>query len=168
MSSICQRGRDADIPLNLACLLEATGWTRCRLFWGTPAPSMTEADVVRIMRAHLEGLFPKVCPSCHRRFATLREYVLTTEHLGPAMPYDAELGDWAPLRQTGTLTYSNCPCGTTLALSSHGMSIYQLWPLLHWARLETKRRGLSPQELLNYLRDEICKQVLAEPGQGNS
>jgi hypothetical protein len=66
------------------------------------------------------------------------------------------------------MSYANCPCGTTLALSSQGMPLPQLWMLLAWARLETKRRGLSPQELLNYLRDEICKQVLAAPGQGNT
>ena len=63
---------------------------------------------------------------------------------------------------------ANCPCGTTLALSSQGMPLSQLWSLLAWARIETYRRGLSPQELLNYLRDEICKQVLATPGQGSA
>src|ERR1035441_2835492 len=45
---------------------------------------MTEAEVIRAMRGHLEGQFPKVCPACQRRFAALREYLLTTEHLGPA------------------------------------------------------------------------------------
>ena len=129
---------------------------------------MTEAEVIQVMRGHLEGLFPKVCPNCRRPFATLREYLLTTTHLGPSMPYDAELGDWRPMRQLGTLTYANCPCGNTLSLSSHGMPLSQLWSLLHWARLETKSGGLSPQELLDYLRDEITKQVLAAPDQGNS
>lgn len=124
---------------------------------------MTEADVIRAMREHLEGLFPKDCPNCNRRFATLREYLLVTKHLGPPMPYDAEFGDWNPLRPVGTVTLANCPCGTTLTLSSEGMPLVQLWRLLNWARIETKRRGLSPRELLGYLRDEICKQVLAEP-----
>jgi hypothetical protein len=128
---------------------------------------MTEAEVVRIMREHLEGLFPKVCPTCSLRFATLREYLLITTHLGPAIPYDVELGDWKPLRPLGTMTYANCPCGTTLALTSQGMPLSQLWSLLAWARLETSRRGLSPQELLNYLREEICKQVLAGLDEGN-
>jgi hypothetical protein len=27
---------------------------------------MTEADVIRIMREHLERLFPKICPNCRR------------------------------------------------------------------------------------------------------
>ena len=66
------------------------------------------------------------------------------------------------------MTYANCPCGTTLALTSNGMSLSMLWRLLNWARHETKRRGLTPQELLNYLREEICKQVLAEPGEAKT
>ncbi len=123
---------------------------------------MTEVEVIRAMRAHLEGLFPKTCPNCHRSFASLREYLLVTTHQGPPVPYDAQAGDWQPLRPIGTMTFSNCPCGSTLALSSQGMPLFQLWRLLNWARVETRRRGMTPQELLGYLRDEICRQVLAE------
>jgi hypothetical protein len=124
---------------------------------------MTEAEVIRIMRAHLEGLFPKVCPNCNRRFATLREYLQVTRHVGPAMPYDAELDDWNPMQPVGTVTLANCPCGNTLSLSSDGMALLQLWSLLNWARRETKRRRMSPRELLNHLRAEISRQVLADP-----
>ena len=124
---------------------------------------MTEADVIRIMRQHLEGLFPKTCPKCHHVFATLREYLLTTTHLGPAMPYDPEAGNWIPYQPLGLMTYANCACGNTLTLSSKGLPLIPYWRLLRWARQETKQRGLSPQALLNYLRDEICKQVLAKP-----
>ena len=126
---------------------------------------MTEAEVIRAMREHLEGLFPKVCPTCKRRFATLREYLLLTKHLGSAIPYDADAGDWKPLEPMGTVTCANCPCGNTLALTSTGMPLRRLWALLNWARIETKKRRLTPQELLNYLRDEICKQVLNAPDQ---
>jgi putative acetyltransferase len=121
---------------------------------------MTEAEVVRQMREHLERLFPRVCSKCNRRFGTLREYLLTTEHAGSAMPYDPLLGEWRPLKPVGIMTYANCPCGSTLTLSSKGMPLPRLWSLLTWARGETKKRGLSPRELLNYLREEICKQVL--------
>ena len=69
---------------------------------------MTEAEVIRIMRGHLEGLFPKVCVNCHRRYVTLAEYLLQTDHVGPAIPYDVELGDWNPLRPIGTVTFANC------------------------------------------------------------
>jgi hypothetical protein len=127
---------------------------------------MTEDQVIQQMRAHLEGQFPKVCKRCHRRFATLREYLLNTQHLGPAMPYDAEAGDWNPLKPLGTMTLALCPCGTTLALTSDGMPLLQLWSLLNWARSETQKRHITPRALLNYLRDAITKQVLAEPEPG--
>ena len=125
---------------------------------------MTEQEVIRTMRQHLEDQFPKVCSSCRRRFVTLKDYLQNTERLGSAMPYDADAGNWTPLKPLGTLSYANCPCGSTLALSSSGMPLLRLWSLLNWARIETKKRGQTPQELLNYLRDEIDKEVLAEPG----
>ena len=124
---------------------------------------MTEATVIRMMREHLEKQFPKVCSNCNLRFATLREYLQLTRHLGSAVPYDAEAGDWNPLQPLGTMTYANCLCGNTLVLSSEGMPLHRLWPLLNWARVETRQRGMTPRELLNYLRAEICRQVLAEP-----
>ena len=129
---------------------------------------MTEAEVVRIMREHLEGLFPKVCAACKRRYTTLQEYLLNTDQVGPAIPYDVEMGEWSPLHPLGTATFANCRCGNTLALTSDGMPLIQLWSLLNWARHETKRRGLTPQELLNHLRDEITKQVLAAPDLGET
>jgi len=115
------------------------------------------------MREHLEGLFPKVCPNCGRTFVSLREYLTETRIVGSSIPYDADMGDWQPTNPVGTVVYSNCPCGSTLALSSDGIPLLRLWPLLNWARIETKKRGMTPQQLLNYLRDEICKQVLAPP-----
>jgi hypothetical protein len=123
---------------------------------------MTEAKVITAMREHLEGQFPKMCSNCKHEYATLREYLATTTQLGSAMPYDAEMGNWNPLEPIGTLTYANCPCGSTLALSSKGMPLLRLWSLLNWARIETKSRGQTPEELLNYLREEINKQVMAE------
>ncbi len=127
---------------------------------------MIEAEVIAVMRQHLEGLFPRSCSNCHRSWATLREYLEGTTHLGAAVPYDAELGDWKPPRPLGTFTFANCPCGNTLSLTSHGMRLTQLWALLAWARVETQRRGMSPQALLNYLRERICEQVLNGPGKG--
>ena len=129
---------------------------------------MTEADVIRAMREHLEGLFPKTCPNCQRTYATLREYLQLTTFQGLPVPYDAMAGDWQPTKPVGTITLANCPCGSTLALSSQGMPLLHLWRLLHWAKTETKRRGISPQELLTHLRTEICKQVLAGPEQGKN
>ena len=112
------------------------------------------------MRAHLEAQFPRACSNCRRSFATLREYLLNTDYVGDA-PHDAEAGDWRPKAPMGTMTYANCRCGSTLALSSEGMPLPRLWSLMSWARGETKRRNLTPRQLLNYLHDEICKQVIA-------
>lgn len=123
---------------------------------------MTEAEVIRAMRDHLEGLFPKTCPNCQRTYANLREYLQLTTHQGLPIPYDAQAGNWQPLKPLGTVTLANCPCGSTLMLSSHGMPLPRLWRLLNWASVETKRRNMTPQALLTYLRDKICQQVLAE------
>ena len=129
---------------------------------------MIEADVVRLMREHLESQFPKVCPTCHFRYEDLRQYIFITERIEPSVCYDAEIEDWTPRQPIGTATYSNCRCGTTLALSSHGMPVLRLWALYHWARGEKKRRGITMPELLSYLRDQIRQQVLAEPPKGKS
>ena len=125
--------------------------------------TMSEAEVVRTMRDHLEGLFPKSCPDCQHRYATFREFLQTTKPIGAAIPYDAELGDWHPLQPVGVMTYATCQCGTTLSLGSAGMPLTRLWALLHWAKNETRLRNKSPRELISYLRDEINKQVLAAP-----
>ena len=127
---------------------------------------MNEKEVIRQMREHLEGLFPKACRNCGRNFGSLKEYLQITTHLGSAMPYDAMQGDWKPVKPIGMVTLANCTCGNTLSLTSKGMPRPQLWRLMAWAKKETIKRGVSPQELLNYLRDEICKQVLSEPNQG--
>ncbi len=84
------------------------------------------------------------------------------------MPYDADAGNWNPAHPMGTVTYANCRCGTTLALTSEGMPLVRLWSLLNWARMETRQRRVTPQDLLNYLREEICKQVLAAPDGGGA
>ena len=124
-----------------------------------------ESEVIRQMREHLEGLFPKHCRNCGRRFDTLRDYLLITTHLGSTMPYDAMMGNWRPINPIGMVTLANCPCGNTLSLTSKGMPRRQLWALMGWAKNETKRRHMTPQELLNYLRDQLCMQILSEPNQ---
>ncbi len=131
--------------------LEATTW-----------PTMTETEVVKILREHFEGLFPKVCHNCNRSFTTLREYILITRILGQSISYDSELGDWNTVRPIGSVAMANCPCGTTLALGTEGMLLPRRLLLLDWVRIETQQRGLSTSELLDHLRNEIRKQVLAE------
>ncbi|MGA9777109.1 MAG: hypothetical protein ACLPRE_02240 [Limisphaerales bacterium] len=129
---------------------------------------MTEAEVVRIVREYFESLFPRICPNCDRRFDTLWEYILITKRIGPPVSYDAELGDWKTTQPIGSVAQANCPCGSTLALSTEDMALPQRLALLNWVKTETQRRGASPSELLEYLRDKVRKQVLGEPASENT
>jgi len=122
---------------------------------------LTEAEAIRAMRRHLEGRFPKICPNCQRRYASLQEYVQATQPIGETFSYDAELGNWNPAKPIGTVALANCPCGTTLALTSEGLPLPQLAQLLEWARIETERRGITLQALLRQARHEIRRQALA-------
>lgn len=125
---------------------------------------MTEGEVIRHMRAHLETHFPKVCGNCKRSYPHLRDYLLHTKHLGPAMPYDADAGNWTPDQPVGLMTYAQCACQNTLVLTSEGMPLPLYWRLLLWAKIETLKRNITPTALLNELREKICWQVLEEPG----
>jgi len=42
------------------------------------------------------------------------------------------------------------------------MSLHELWPLMMRARIETLKRKLTPQQLLNESRDKICQRVARE------
>lgn len=129
---------------------------------------LTEAEVIRLIREHLERQFPKVCAVCSRSYGSFREFLLLTRPVGSTMSHDAELNDWNPVQPLGTATYANCPCGNTLCLSSHGMPLRQLWRLMNWARAETRRRGQTLEELLNHLREEIRKEVVDGPNPGGA
>jgi len=124
---------------------------------------MTEAEVILELREYHEGMFPRVCNNCGRRYASLREYMLNTKRLWPAASYDAELlhFDVGAAEQLGGMAMANCACGSTLALSTKNMPNAQMRSLLQWAGAEMKRRGMNQNELADYLRDEIRKQVLA-------
>ena len=124
---------------------------------------MTEDEIVQMTRKHFDGLFPKVCPKCGRYFATLREYILNTKRIGTTICHDAELGDWGTAQPIGAAAHSNCPCGTTMVLTSEGMPISQVHLVLRWIKEETKRRGSSHRRLMDYIRDEVRKRVLIDP-----
>jgi hypothetical protein len=123
---------------------------------------MTEAEVILRIRKHLESQFPMVCLVCRRPYASFREFLRVTKPVGSTISYDAELNSWTPMQPLGTVTCANCTCGNTLSLSSEGMPLEQLWHLMNWARSETKKRGLSVEQLLNHLREEMRKEVLGE------
>jgi hypothetical protein len=120
---------------------------------------VTEDDAVRIVRSYIEGLFPKVCAKCGRRFDSLREYLLSTTHLGSPQLYEppgAETSD-NPL---GPIAHATCVCGNTLTIASEGLPKPQLVELIKWAKADSQRRSISVIELLRQLRDRIDKEVL--------
>lgn len=123
---------------------------------------MTEDEVLAIMREYYSGLFPKVCPNCQRRFATLREYVVATKPVGRYMSYDVESGSWTP--EMGTLALANCPCGNTMGMSTEALAPATRAVLLGWVKSEAERRSMNPTDLLAYLRVELRRQIMAEPG----
>jgi hypothetical protein len=128
---------------------------------------MTESEVVHLFRRFYEGLFPKVCSNCGRRFATLREYIMATQPLWPSVNYDMELGNYEAPRPIGGLAMATCVCGTTLALSSKQMPVPEAHALMEWIRAEAERRSLKTAEMLDHLRSEVRKLVLADPATGD-
>ena len=138
--------------------------TRNQLRRGVVAP-LNEDEVVRIVRSYLEGLFPRVCPKCGRRFESLREYLQGTTHLSSPILYD-DLTDGVPQKPLGPMSLANCPCGTTFSITSRGIPTATMVELLTWARQESLARSIGLRELLSYVRDRIDAQVLdgsAEP-----
>jgi hypothetical protein len=88
--------------------------------------------------------------------------VRITTPVGRYLSYDAEAGDWRPPRPIGTLALSNCSCGDTIGLSTDDMAMPLRLELLEWVKLEAQRRGVSPPDLLDRLRVELRRQLLAE------
>jgi hypothetical protein len=125
---------------------------------------MNDEEILRLVREHFEGLFPKTC-SCGRRFATLREYIVDTEVVRGAISYDAASGNWKPAQFLGTWAFANCPCGSTLALTTEGLPLATRHLLLAWVKEQTERRGVSAEEVVGTLRAEIRRRALTGPVQ---
>lgn len=124
---------------------------------GTPA--LTADEVFATMRAYYEGLFPKTCPHCRRRFATLSEYVKTTTPVGRYLSYDLDGGD--PTPEVGTLALASCPCGDTLALGTDGLPTATRLRLLDWVQGEASRRQISASDLMDQFRIELRRRIEA-------
>ena len=123
---------------------------------------MMDLEIVRMMRTHFESLFPKVCPNCGRNFATLHAYIQSTKRIGPTISYDAELKDLKTAKPIGAVAHTNCPCGSTLGLTTEGMPLDQIHRVLHWVRVESEAQGVGPEVVIDTIRDEIRRQILAE------
>ncbi len=124
---------------------------------------MTTDEVIRVIRDHLEDAFPKVCTTCGREFATLRDYIKHTTPVGATLSLDASEGDWAPTHPIGTFALANCSCGSTLALTTDGLPQATRRAMLGWLQAETERLGVTPDVVLGRVREEIRARVLTAP-----
>jgi hypothetical protein len=123
---------------------------------------LSDAEVICIVRKHIESRFPKDCLSCGRRYDSLADYLLRTTHVGDPVSGDKPFGDILPVTLVGTISYANCPCGSTLAIHSAGLDLMTMWRLLRWAAASTSRRGVSTGELLRDIRRRIDEEVLRD------
>lgn len=123
---------------------------------------MDENRVIDIVKAHVEGLFPQTCSNCGLVFDSFAEYLRNVTHLGDPISYDAELDDWRPMKPLGVVTYSNCRCGSTLAISIKTIDRLVLWRLMLWARMESWKRRTSMGELMRHIREKIDSRALSE------
>jgi hypothetical protein len=124
---------------------------------------VTEEEFVRLNYEHYSRLFPKACTNCGRRFETLRDYILVTRPIGATISYDAELGEWQTTEPLGAAALANCPCGSTVALTTAGIPLADIQRMLEWIKEETGRRGITSAALLGIVRNEIRKLALADP-----
>lgn len=123
---------------------------------------MDRAEVLAIVQGHFESLFPRSCTKCGRRFGSLLEYIQVTQRVGPVKSYDAELRDWRAPAPIGSFAMSNCPCGTTISLTTDGLPLDTRHALLAWVKAETERQGITPTALLEGVRSEVRQRVLSE------
>jgi hypothetical protein len=119
-------------------------------------------EVIELVIECIDGQFPKDCSCCGLRYASLREYLRQTQHLGNPISHDADMEDWTPWRPLGTQAFANCHCGNTLAIGTEGMGLSTMWKLLRWARAQCRKRAITTSELLESLRAEIDRRVLAK------
>lgn len=125
-------------------------------------PSLTEGQVIEIVRTNVESQFPKDCSACGYRYSSLKEYLEKTAHIGKPRSYDAELLSWRPQKPLGTFSFAKCECGNTMSICSSSMKVVTMWRLLCWAKKETSLRGVSVPDVLDDLRQKIDNQVLTE------
>jgi hypothetical protein len=122
---------------------------------------MNEDDVIRFVRAYIEGLFPKVCTKCGTRFESLHEYLKLTTHIGAPIFYDT-VGGKPIAEPMGPMSYANCRCGTTLTIDSEGIPPAQMAALLEWAREESSKRSITIRALLTHIRGRIDAEVFRD------
>ena len=110
----------------------------------------------------LDRQFPKQCAACRCVYPTLRHYIQNTRRIGAVQAPDATSGDWEPQDPSGVLGFANCPCGSTLALTSDGMGLVTMWQILRWVRDRMQRHGLTYRQVAKLFVRSIDRHVFAD------
>jgi hypothetical protein len=129
---------------------------------------MTEEEVIDTVIKHMKTQFPRSCVCCGQQYETLRDFCATTQPAGQPVVFDPYPENAAAKEPLGSAAFSNCRCGTSMALSSKGMPLLQYWALIRWGYNEMIRRRMTQDELLQYLREKCHEKVMAEPGMVSS
>jgi len=123
---------------------------------------MNEDEVIEALKTALEGLFPKNCTKCGRKFSTFKEFLLNTAHLGEPIFYDAVSGNTVHCPPYGIVAMFNCSCETTLAVRINELCPVTLNRLLHWVNCEAKKQGVSVDQIMAQIRVKVDNKVLAD------
>lgn len=113
---------------------------------------MEEQEVLNLLYNYFCSLFPMKCNACGRVFDSLRDYIQVTDPVGPSVSYDAERGDWQTERPLGSFALANCPCGSTLSLTTEGLEPQDRKALLLWLKSQSESRHQTPSEVLGDVR----------------
>lgn len=119
---------------------------------------ISEEKAISLIIKHMNSQFPRNCKKCGKVYNTYKEFLLNTTRVGNPVPHDDD--EKLPKKPIGTYTYYNCDCGTTMLLGSRGMSLATIFNLMLWGRKERKKRGLSLEEFLLYVRETVDKKVM--------
>jgi hypothetical protein len=123
---------------------------------------LTENDVIEIIHNYLKSNYPSECKNCGKQFDSLADYLRNTTHIGLPVSYDAIKGNWKLVKQIGTISMADCPCGTTLSVSSKNMDLKTMRKLMLWAKKETRKQDKKLTYLLGELRAKVDAKVFSE------
>lgn len=121
---------------------------------------MNIAKANKLTRKYIESQFPRTCYNCDRTFETLFDYLIKTRHLGDPIAHNENALKVDEQNFTGVISYANCVCGSTLAITSQAMDLLTYWRLMFWAKMESRKQKISISELLRQVRNDIDNQVL--------
>ena len=107
---------------------------------------------------YCESQFPKDCSSCGHSYSDFNDYVSTTEAIGSPKCYDDDLESSHPI---GTLSQVNCKCGSTISLTCSDKTSDMYLQLVSTLQEDAKTEGITVDDVLTRLRDEIYKHLKA-------